>query len=237
MPVSERYVMPEAEQAEREFGVMRRWWRFSPSFNVGPSRYVPVIRMHESEIEGVMLRWGLIPDWAEADASKACAVSASIVSVEHAPATRGAWERGRRCILPMFGFYTWQQTGQGHRQPFFVRLVNRPVFGVAAVWDRTESEDGDDVIEGCALIMVPPNPLLAELQESSAQMPAILDRSDYAVWLTGAPAVARTVLKSFPAPQMIAHPVSPRINSFRYDDEQLIRPAQPPGNKSHAMSV
>ncbi len=40
----------------------------------------------------------------------------------------------------MFGFYTWQLTWQGHRQPFFVRLVNRPVFGVAAVWDRTEAE-------------------------------------------------------------------------------------------------
>ncbi|HEV8330353.1 MAG TPA: SOS response-associated peptidase family protein [Steroidobacteraceae bacterium] len=235
--MSERYVMPEAEQAEREFGVMRRWWQFSPSFNVGPSRYVPVIRMHDSEVEGVMLRWGLIPDWAEADASKACAASASISSVEYAPATRGAWELGRRCIVPMFGFYTWQQTGQGHRQPFFVRLVNRPVFGVAAVWDRTEAEDGDDVVEGCALITVPPNPLLAELQGSSTQMPAILDRRDYAVWLTGAPAVARTALKSFPPQQMIAHPVSPRINSFRYDDDQLIRPVQLAGNNSHAMSV
>jgi putative SOS response-associated peptidase YedK len=229
--------MPEAEPAEREFGVERRWWQFSPSFNVGPARYVPVIRMHDSEIEGVMLRWGLIPDWAEADATKACAVATSIGSVEHAPATRGAWEVGRRCIIPMFGFYTWQPTWQGHRQPFFVRLVNRPVFGVAAVWDRTEAEDGDDVIEGCALITVPPNPLLTELQGATTEMPAILDRRDYAVWLTGAPAVARTALMSFPQQQMIAHPVSPRINSFRYDDAHLIRPVQPAGNNSRLVSV
>jgi putative SOS response-associated peptidase YedK len=229
--------MPEAEQAEREFGVMRRWWQFSPSFNVGPARYVPVIRMHDSEVEGVMLRWGLIPDWAEADATKACAATASIATVEHAPATRSAWELGRRCIVPMFGFYTWQPTGQGHRQPFFVRLVNRPVFGVAAVWDRTEAEEGDDVIEGCALITVPPNPLLAELQGAKTGMPAILERRDYAVWLTGAPAVARTVLNPFVSQQMLAHPVSPRINSFRYDDDQLIRPVHLAGNNSHVMSV
>jgi putative SOS response-associated peptidase YedK len=233
----ERYVMPEAEQAEREFGVARRWWRFSPSFNVGPARYVPVIRMHDSEVEGVMLRWGLIPDWAEADASKACAVTASVAAAEHAPATRGAWELGRRCIVPMFGFYTWQRTWQGYRQPFFVRLVNRQVFGVAAVWDRTEAEDGDDVIEGCALLTVPSNPLLAELQGATIEMPAILDRRDYAVWLTGAPAVARTTLKAFPSPLMIAHPVSPRINSFRFDDDQLIRPIQLTGNNSRVMSV
>jgi putative SOS response-associated peptidase YedK len=229
--------MPQAEQAEQEFGVARRWWQFSPSFNVGPSRYIPVIRMHDGEVEGVMLRWGLIPDWAEADASKACAINTSLASVEHEPATRGAWQHGRRCIVPMFGFYTWQMTGRGHRQPFFVRLVNRPVFGVAALWDRTEVEDGDDVIEGCALISVPANPLLAELQGAGAEMPAILDRRDYAVWLTGAPAVARTVLRPFSSQQMIAHPVSPRINSFRYDDDQLIRPVQPGGNNSRVMSV
>jgi putative SOS response-associated peptidase YedK len=229
--------MPEAEQAERELGVVRRWWQFSPSFNVGPARYVPVVRMHDSEVEGVMLRWGLIPHWAEADPAKACAVTASISTVEHAPATRGAWEMGRRCIVPMFGFYLWQPTGWGHRQPFFVRLVNRPVFGVAAVWDRTEPETGDDVIEGCALVTVPPNPLLAELQGGLTDMPAILDRRDYAVWLAAAPAVARSVLKPFPSQQMLAHPVSPRINSFRYDDDQLIRPVPPAGNNSHLVSV
>jgi putative SOS response-associated peptidase YedK len=230
----ERYVMADAEQAEREFGVVRRWWQFSPSFNVGPSRYVPVIRMHDGQAEGVMLRWGLIPDWAEADAAKACAVTASLAEVEHAAATRGGWELGRRCIVPMFGFYAWQMTWQGHRQPFFVRLVNRQVFGVAAVWDHTEADDGDDVIESCAMITVPPNSLLAELQGSASEMPAILDRRDYAVWLTAAPAVAKTVLQPLPQQQMIAHPVSPRINSFRYDDEHLIRPV---GNISHLMSV
>ena len=230
----ERYVMADAEQAEREFGVVRRWWQFSPSFNVGPSRYVPVIRMHDGQAEGVMLRWGLIPDWAEADAAKACAGTASLAEVEHAAATRGGWELGRRCIVPMFGFYAWQMTWQGHRQPFFVRLVNRQVFGVAAVWDHTEADDGDDVIESCAMITVPPNSLLAELQGSASEMPAILDRRDYAVWLTAAPAVAKTVLQPLPQQHMITHPVSPRINSFRYDDEHLIRPV---GNISLLMSV
>jgi putative SOS response-associated peptidase YedK len=235
--VCERYVTPDSQHAEEEFGVTRRWWQFSPSFNVGPSRYVPVIRMHDGQVEGVMLRWGLIPDWAEADAAKACAISASMAEVEHAAATRGAWENGRRCIIPMFGFYTWQLTWQGHHQPFFVRLVNRPVFGVAGVWDRTEADEGDDVIEGSALITVAPNPLLTELQGTGTEMPAILERRDYAVWLTAAPAVARTVLKPLPQQQMIAHPVSPRINSFRYDDEHLIRPIELPGNILRSASV
>jgi putative SOS response-associated peptidase YedK len=233
----ERYVTPEAGHAEQEFGVVRRWWQFSPSFNVGPSRYVPIIRVHDGQVEGVMLRWGLIPDWAAGDAAKACAVTAPVAEVEHAAATRGAWELGRRCIVPMFGFYVWQMTWQGHRQPFFVRLVNRSVFGVAAVWDRTEVEDGDDVIEGSALITVPPNQLLTQLQGAVVAMPAILERRDYAIWLTAAPAVAKTVLKPLLPQYMIAHPVSPRINSFQYDDEHLIRPVPLAGNISRLASV
>jgi hypothetical protein len=36
---------------------------------------------------------------------------------------------------------------------------------------------------------------------------------------------------------MIAHPVSPRINSFQYDDEHLIRPVSFEGNISRLASV
>jgi len=42
------------------------------------------------------------------------------------------WLYGQRCIVPLAGFYIWQRTEAGYRQPFYVRLVNRPVFGVAA---------------------------------------------------------------------------------------------------------
>ena len=41
LPVSERYVMPEAEQAEREFGVIRRWWQFSPASTSDPPATSP----------------------------------------------------------------------------------------------------------------------------------------------------------------------------------------------------
>lgn len=221
--MTERYVIPERQEAEREFEVAARWWQFSPSFNVFPGRNVPVIRRHGGDIEGVMLRWGLIPDWAEADASKASVARVTSGTLAQSRAVRDAWASGRRCIVPMFGFYAWQLTGRRFRQPYFVRVVNRAVFGVAAVWDHSESEDGDDVIESCALITVPPNPLLAELEGVAYQMPAILQPQDYKAWLSGSPAAAKLVLRSYPEHRMLAHPVSPRINSLHYDDSQLIQ--------------
>ena len=96
--------------------------------------------------------------------------------------------------MPLAGFYIWQRTDAGYRQPFYVRLVNRPVFGVAALWDRFVTDD-DDVIEGCAIVTVPPNSLLTQIDNTGAQMPAILHRDNYQTWLSGRPAQARELLQ------------------------------------------
>jgi putative SOS response-associated peptidase YedK len=93
---------------------------------------------------------------------------------------------------------------------------------LAAVWDRSVSED-DDVIESCSIIRVPANPLLADISNSDGRMPAILRRRDYDTWLRGTPVQAKAALKPYNAAWMHAHPVSPRINSNAADDAGLIQ--------------
>jgi len=220
----ERYVLPEQTAAEHEFNPRRSWWKFSPRFNVCTHQYVPAVRLHQGESEAVMLRWGLIPAWAE---GKPPVTPAPCVDVEQleTPWFRDAWSSGQRCILPIAGFYIWQLTRAGYRQPYFVCLTDRSVFGVAALWDRSV-EDDDDVIESCSLVCVPVNDLMAKLDPGQQRMPAILKRRDYAVWLQGSGADARATLEPYHASRMRAHPVSPRINSRAVDDAGLIRPVQ-----------
>ena len=117
----------------------------------------------------------------------------------------------------------WNRSPAGYRQPFYVRLVNRPVFGVAAVWDRFVTDD-DDVIEGCAIITVPSNSLLAEIDGESGQMPVILRRDEYQTWLNGRPAQAKELLQTYPPERMVTHAVGPHVNFLEYDDPSLIRP-------------
>lgn len=220
----DRFVIASQGAVEREFPPLHAWWRFAPSFNVSTRNNVPVIRLHEGAAEGVMMRWGLIPDWAEGDARKACTIHAAVEELDRDKAFSGPWWRSQRCILPLSGFYGWQLTAQQYLQPYFVRLVNRSVFGVAGIWERSVDKDKDDVIESCALITVPSNPLLAEVHNTSQHMPAILHRDEYDAWLHGSTARARALLRTYPQERMVAHAVSPRINSLKYDDEQLIRP-------------
>lgn len=219
----ERYVIPDQTEVERQYSVVHPWWRFAPSFNVAPERNVPVIRLHEGETEGVIMRWGLIPEWAEGDASKGNATHAPADELEHAKLFREAWVKGQRCILPAAGFYGWQLTPAGYRQPFFCRPVNPMVFGLAALWDKSVTEEDDFVIEGCALITVPPNRLMSEINNTNTRMPAIVHCSEYDTWLKGSVREAKALLRTYPQERMLTHPVSPRLNSLKYDDEGLVR--------------
>ena len=208
--------------AEQELAPQQKWWKFAASFNVAPSRYVPAVRLHGGQSEAVMMRWGLIPAWAEGDAAAGQWLRLSCGVLERSRLFRGPWLSGQRCILPFAGFYTWRLTSAGYRQPYFVQAKNRPVFAVAALWDRTEGEDGD-VIEGCAILTVPASPSLVSIQTAKSEMPAILAVSDYDAWLRGTPVQARALLRTAPDALLTSHAVSPRVNSLACDDPGLVR--------------
>jgi len=142
----ERYALPEQLTAEREFVPDQAWWKYSPRFNVAAHQYVPAIRLHDGRSEGVMMRWGLIPSWAEGKPSGDPPSCVEADLIERSTLHREPWFNAQRCILPASGFYAWQLTSAGYRQPYFVRLLDRSVFGLAAIWDRSEGDDGD-VIE------------------------------------------------------------------------------------------
>jgi putative SOS response-associated peptidase YedK len=219
----QRYVLPDQLAAEREFLPAQAWWKFVARFNVVPQQYVPAMRVHDGQSEGVMMRWGLIPSWAEGQPTGAATECAEVDGLERSDIYRMSWRDGQRCILPIAGFFAWQLTAAKYRQPYFVRLTERSVFGLAAVWDRSVGDD-DDVIESCSVICVPPNELLAGIANTAPRMPAILRRRDYQTWLQGSPVEAKAVLQTYNPDWMQAHAVSPRINSLRFDDPGLICP-------------
>jgi putative SOS response-associated peptidase YedK len=225
-----RYIIREQEAAER-------YWRahgvpkWAPSFNIAPTATVPIIRRArhpddpERPNEGALVRWGLIPFWAHGVPPKFATFNARVEGLESTPSFRGAWEHGRRCILPAAGFYEWQQRGR-YKQPFFIKLADREIFGFAGLWERSRGEAG--WIESCTLITVPANRLLSEIHNSGLRMPAILREQDHEAWLAGTLDEARHVLVPYADEAMLAWPVSPRVSSANVDDESLTQPVEPP---------
>ena len=220
----QRYAVPDQATVEREFMPSRSWWSFTAKYNVAPCQYVPAIRWHDGQSEAAMMRWGLIPSSAEGRTGES-PLMIDLTEVMASPIFRNPWLEGQRCILPMSGFYAWQLTNKRYRQPHFIRLIDRAVFGVAAIWDRSVTED-DDVIESCSIVCVPPNDLIVRVANTDERMPAILRRKDYQSWLRGTPVSAMASLHPYHKSGMQAHPVSPRINSTEPDDPGLIQTAE-----------
>ena len=168
-----------------------------------------------------------VPYWSGGVPPKYSTFNARAERIESAPAFRGPWSRGQRCILPAAGFYEWQKRGAS-KQPFFIKLADREMFGFAGLWDRSKGADGVRV-ESCTIITLPANRLLSEIHNTDHRMPAILSEEDHEAWLSGTPEAAHAALRPYADELMLAWPVSPRVNSAKNDDEALTRPIPDPG--------
>jgi putative SOS response-associated peptidase YedK len=213
-----KYILAQAAKAELAMGIRRGRWEYPLSYRVLPSEEVPVVVAACGEREATQMRWGLVPWWAHGVPLKASTINATVERIVSAPSYRDPWQRGQRCILPMAGFYEPHVNPDGSRDPFFVRLAPREVFGVAGLWERSRRADGSYLVS-CTLITVPANRLLAEVHNGKQRMPAVLAETDHESWLSGAAPEALAALRPYPAEEMLAWRVSRRVNSPRLPNE------------------
>jgi len=130
--------------------------------------------------------------------------------------------RHRRCLVPADRFYEWKREG-GRKQPVYIRMNEGEPFAVAGLWERWESQDGQE-IESCNLLTTEPNDLLAPIHN---RMPVILDPKDYEEWLD--PDIQdvtrlKPLLRPYPPDEMTWYPVNLRVNNPRNDDSLCIEP-------------
>jgi putative SOS response-associated peptidase YedK len=220
-----RYILAQQAKAEKTFGVKRLRWYDMLSYNVAPSREVPVIRIASpkdgGEREDVMMRWGLVPFFLKGENPKFATMNARIETMEMSPAYRDAWKRGQRCIVPAEGFYEWQMFSNAPKQPWFIGLANKEIMPFAGLWDRSVKADGT-VVESFTIITLPANEFMAGIHNEKQRMPAILRMEDVEAWLSGTPEQAKAALIQFPGDQLRAYKVSTRVNSAKNDDETLL---------------
>jgi putative SOS response-associated peptidase YedK len=71
---------------------------------------------------------------------------------------------------------------------------------------------------------MPANELLRDIHNAKQRMPAILQAENIDAWLTGSPEQARAALAQYPSDEMLAWPVSSRVNTPKNNDATLIEP-------------
>ena len=213
-----RFVSRIEAALEREWELKCPAPEFS-SYNVAPGADIPVVRpAEEGGREIVLMRWGLIPYWAEDARMAYKTIIARAESIFEKPTFREAFKR-HRCLIPANGFYEWQKTSAG-KVPYYVYFSNRSMMAIAGIWDVWQSPEGER-IESCAIITTPANKLVERIHN---RMPVIIARGAFDVWLTGSTEDVAPLMMPYRAGEMAAHPVSPYVNKTENDDPQCIEP-------------
>lgn len=214
------------EQLAEQFDLPEVPW-FEPRYNIAPTQPVVAVRAPGGTgagREAALLRWGLIPSWAEDPAIGNRLINARAESIATKPAFRSAFKQ-RRCLVLADGFYEWAKTTDT-KQPHYIRMRDGRPFAFAGLWERWSR--GAEPIESCTLITTTPNDVLCSIHD---RMPVILEPADYDRWLDRSHTNAEelmALLQPYAPEAMECYPVSLLVNNPRHEEPGCIEPVPGP---------
>jgi len=172
-----------------------------------------------------MLRWGLVPPWANAPGAGPNLINARSETAAERPAFRGAFAR-MRCLILADGFFEWRMGAAGRKEAFHITQAGDGFFAFAGLWSvwRGPGLDGA-TLRSCAILTTAANAAVAPLHE---RMPVILARDAEDVWLDpGSPQEELVpLLRPLAVTQTVVRAVGPAVNDARYDGPECLAPAQ-----------
>jgi len=201
----------------------------TPRYNICPTQPVACIRQSNSnQPEGVTLRWGLVPFWADELKIGARMINARSETVATKPAFRKAF-KSRRCLVLADGFYEWKKSGSS-RQPYYISRVDNQPMLMAGLWEswRSKQEPDSQPVETCTILTTSANEIMEPLHD---RMPVILDQQHYDFWLDNQfsdRAELEKLLVPFSADQLQTYPVDTFVNKAANDQPECIEPIAPP---------
>jgi len=77
-------------------------------------------------------------------------------------------------------FYEWQKKGTGAKQPFYLYLKEKEVFGFAGLWEEWLDKQTGELLETFTIITTEANEVLKPVHD---RMPVILRAGSYDEWL------------------------------------------------------
>ena len=193
-------------------------------YNVCPTTTIDTIVSIDGKRELVPMRWGLVPSWWSKSLKelKLATFNARAETVTEKPMFRSAFKR-TRCLIPVSGYYEWQDTPGGKQPWYFTARDGSPALTIAGLWDQWKDKTSGETLKSCTMIITEPNAFVAEVHD---RMPALLAEKDYDQWMHGETKDASVLMVPAANELLQKWPVSKRVNSSRApdDDPTLIDP-------------
>jgi putative SOS response-associated peptidase YedK len=187
-------------------------------YNIAPTQEVAAVLTEDDERHLEMLRWGLIPSWADDPGIGSRMINARSETAAEKPSFRGAFKK-RRCLIVADGFYEWQKVNGG-KQPYYIHMMGGRPFAFAGLWESW-GKYGEE-IRSCTILTTDANNMVGRVHH---RMPVILPPEEYELWLDPDMREAEPLLdllRPYPENVMEAHPVSRFVNSPSNDDKRCV---------------
>lgn len=171
------YLFEPGHDFYNRFEIQNRLDFLPNKISAAPGQIVPVIYEQEARVVQPM-KWGLIPFWTKDQNIGRKMFNARAESIIEKPAFRKAYKT-QRCLVPSNGFYEWKLEN-GKKMPYFFELKDRPVFGLAGLYDIWEEPVGGREVYTYTIVTTIPNEVVKPIHD---RMPVILEQKNEDVWL------------------------------------------------------
>ena len=225
-----------ADKIAQFFGASFEGEALPPNFNVAPTQDVlAVVADAAGEREVQAFHWGLVPSWAKDMKVGSKMINARSETIGEKPAFKGPFKK-HRLIIPMDGFYEWQQAGEGApvgksgkplKTPMFIHRADDQPLAVAGLWAAwRDKAAGPDApwLHSCTVITTSANDTMAPVHD---RMPVLLPHDAWDEWLDPTNqdmAALQHLLVPAPNDVLTMHAVSTAVNNVRNKGPELMAP-------------
>lgn len=207
----------------------------APDYNIAPTKPVRiVVNRPLRDAQGRpatqpsrqlrVVSWGLIPSWAKDRKTQGRMFNARLESVATTNAFRRAYAK-RRCLVPADGWYEWQASDTGGKQPMYMTPVDGHPIAFAGLYEFWG--DQGETVTTCTIITGPSAGALADIHD---RMPLVLPRTGWARWLDPSiddPADLLAPWDEAAGEQLELRPVATLVNKVDNNGPELLDRAEP----------
>lgn len=188
------------------------------NYNLAPKQMAAVVRLNPKTGARACndLQWWLVPSWASPD-HKFATFNARSEELANKKMFKGAWEQGRRCLIPINAYYEWREEGR-IKQPYAIGRKDNQLITLAGLWEGKHLENGE-ILRTFTVITSEAHGDMAELHN---RIPVMIEENDRACWLGEEEIDSKTLLKSPNNDLLKVWPVNRAVGNVKNNSQELL---------------
>jgi len=214
-----RFAFYDISKFYSRFNIKERLKDILPHYNIAPGSNFPVVTQGERGNRAQLMKWGLVPFWADDPKVGYRMINARAETLKSKPSFRKPL-KSQRCLVPANGFYEWHK--EDGKMPYFIKRKDNELFAMAGIYDVWKDAEGKE-LKTFTIITVDSNQLVSKIHD---RMPAILKEKDEKIWLDHDLEIEKVlkVVSSYKNKDMEMYRVSKKVNKTIHDKPGLVKP-------------